>query len=101
MYQEGGFEEGGSPPLEARNGRLRLPWFAIGSSRAHEVEVYALDRNLFDFLRSVESSGQNALGFGGLAGDTFERPVFNLDGAIGVFGSASLDSFGFVVLPER
>ena len=93
-------DEGGSPPLEARDGRLLLPWFAIGSSGEHQVEVYALDRNLFDFLRSVVASGQNAFGFGSLAGDTFERPVFNLDGGIGVFGSASVDTFGFVVLPE-
>ncbi|MDE2726543.1 MAG: DUF4249 family protein [Gemmatimonadota bacterium] len=97
---EPGSEDGGSPPLEARDGRLLLPWFAIGSSGEHKVEVYALDRNLFDFLRSVEASGQNAFGFGSLAGDTFERPVFNLDGGIGVFGSASLDSFGFFVIPE-
>ena len=93
-------DEGGSPPLEARDGRLLLPWFAIGSSGEHQVEVYALDRNLFDFLRSVEASGENAFGFGSLAGDTFERPVFNLDGGVGVFGSASVDTFGFVVLPE-
>lgn len=97
---ESGVAEGGSPPLEARDGRLLLPWFALGSFGEHEIEVYALDRNLFDFLRSVEASGQNAIGFGSLAGDTFERPVFNLDGGIGVFGSASLDSFEFVVLPE-
>jgi len=97
---EPGSEDGGSPPLEARDGRLLLPWFAIGSSGEHEVEVYALDRNLFDFLRSVQASGQNAFGFGSLAGDTFERPVFNLDGGIGVFGSASLDTFGFIVIPE-
>ena len=97
---EPGSEDGGSPPLEARDGRLLLPWFAIGSSGEHEVEVYALDRNLFDFLRSVEASGQNAFGFGSLAGDTFERPVFNLDGGIGVFGSASLDTFGFFVIPD-
>ena len=93
-------DEGGSPPLEARDGRLLLPWFAIGSSGEHKVEVYALDRNLFDFLRSVQASGRNAFGFGSLAGDTFERPVFNLDGGIGVFGSASVDRFGFFVLPE-
>lgn len=98
---EPGSEDGGSPPLEARDGRLLLPWFAIGSSGEHEVEVYALDRNLFDFLRSVQASGQNAFGFGSLAGDTFERPVFNLDGGIGVFGSASLDTFGFFVIPEN
>lgn len=97
---EPGSDEEGSPPLEARDGRLLLPWFAIGSSGEHSVEVYALDRNLFDFLRSVEASGQNAISFGGLAGDTFERPVFNLDGGIGVFGSASLDAFVFFVIPE-
>ena len=89
-----------SPPLEARDGRLALPWFAIGSTGEHEVEVYALDRNLFDFLRSVEASGQNGFGFGSLAGDTFERPVFNLDGGIGIFGSASVDRFEFVVQQE-
>lgn len=97
---EPGSDDGGSPPLEARDGRILLPWFAIGSSGAHEVEVYALDRNLFDFLRSVEASGQNPIGFGSLAGDTFERPVFNLDGGIGVFGSASLDAFIIFVIPE-
>lgn len=97
---EGGYAEDGSPPLKAPDGRLRLPWFAIGETGEHEVEVYALDRNLFDFLRSVEASGEDAFGFGRLAGDTFERPVFNLDGGIGVFGSASVDTFGFVVLPE-
>lgn len=95
-----GVDEVTSPPLEARDGRLLLPWFAIGSSGEHVVEVYALDGNLFDFLRSVESSGRNAFGFGSLAGDTFERPLFNLEGGIGVFGSASLDSFGFVVIPK-
>ena len=100
LEQEPFDDEGGSPPLEARDGRLLLPWFAIGSSGEHEVEVYALDRNLFDFLRSAEASGQNPIGFGSLAGDTFERPVFNLDGGIGVFGSASLDSFRIFVVPE-
>lgn len=90
-----------SPPLKAEDGTMRVPWFAIGPTGKHEVEIYALDRNLFDFVRTVESSGQNPFGFGSLAGDTFERPVFNLDGGIGVFGSASLDSFGFVVVPDR
>ncbi len=94
-------EEGSSPPLEARDGRLLLPWFAFGSSGAHQVEIYALDRNLFDFLRSFEASGEMSFGFGSLAGDTFERPVFNLDGGIGVFGSASVDTFGFVVLSSN
>ena len=92
-------DEDSSPPLEAPDGRLRLPWFAIDSSGRHEIGVYALDRNLFDFLRSIPQ-GDTGFGFGSLAGDNFERPIFHLEGGIGVFGSASVDSFGFVVAPE-
>ena len=36
----------------------------------------------------------------GLAGDNFERPLFHVNGGIGIFGSASVDSVGFVVLPR-
>ncbi len=92
-------DETSSPPLEARDGRLRLPWFAIGSSGRHEIGVYALDRNLFDFFRSIPQ-GDTGFGFGSLAGDNFERPLFHLDGGIGVFGSASVGLFGFEVSSE-
>ena len=92
-------DEAGSPPLEVRDGRLRLPWFVIDSSGPHEIDIYALDRNLFDFVRSIPQ-GDTGFGIGSLAGDNFERPIFHLDGGIGVFGSASVDSFEFVVLPE-
>ena len=93
-------EETSSPPLEVQNGRLRLPWFAIGSSGQHEIELYALDQNMFDLLRSIpqENSGFE---FGSLAGDNFDQPIFRLDGGIGLFGSASVDKFSFWVLPER
>lgn len=88
-----------SPPLEAPGGRLRLPWFALGSSGQHEIGLYALDRNMFDVVRSIPR-GENGFGIGSLAGDNFDRPIFNLQGAIGVFGSASVGSFGFEVLSK-
>jgi hypothetical protein len=39
-------------------------------------------------------------GFGGNAGDDFARPKFNVNGGIGLFGSASADSIGFFILPR-
>lgn len=92
-------EEISSPPLEASVGRLRLPWFAIGPSGQHEIGLYALDRNMFDVVRSIPQ-GESGFGLGSLAGDNFDQPIFNLDGAIGVFGSASVGSFRFEVSPE-
>ncbi|HCR17951.1 MAG TPA: hypothetical protein DIU35_10755 [Candidatus Latescibacteria bacterium] len=88
-----------SPPLEAEDGILRLPWFAIYFGGRHMIRIYALDKNWFDFTRS--SPLENEGGFvGSLAGDNFERPIFNLEGGIGLFGSASVDSVGFFVLPR-
>jgi hypothetical protein len=88
-----------SPPLEAEDGILRLPWFAIYFGGRHTIRIYALDKNWFDFIRS--SPLENEGGFmGNLAGDNFERPIYNLEGGIGLFGSASVDSVGFFVLPR-
>jgi hypothetical protein len=86
-----------SPPLEAQDGRLRLPWFAIYFAGRHIIKIYALDDNWFDYTRSSPEQPSGA--FGNLAGDNFERPLFRLEGGIGLFGSASVDSLGFVILP--
>jgi hypothetical protein len=59
--------------------------------------TYALDRNWYDLVRSDPDEGGS---FGGLAGDEFERPLFHVEGGIGLFGSAAVDSVGFVVLPR-
>ena len=91
--------ESSSPPLEVADGRLRLPWFAIAFAGRHHLKVFAMDDNWYDFARS--SPELQTGGFGGLAGDSFDRPIFRLDGAIGLFGSASVDSLGFVVLPRE
>ncbi|MBI4530918.1 MAG: DUF4249 family protein [Candidatus Latescibacteria bacterium] len=97
-YEE--FErQSSSPPLRAVDGTLRLPWFTIFFGGRHLIKIYALDDNWFDFARS--SPEQPNQGFGGLAGDDFERPLFSVEGGIGLFGSASVDSLGFVVLPKE
>ena len=95
---------GSSPALEASDGNLRMPWFIVAYAGLHVIRIYAVDKNWFDLIRSVpeffQDDGGNAFQPGGLAGDNFERPLFNVDGGIGIFGSASVDSVGFVVLPR-
>ncbi|MCY3869790.1 MAG: DUF4249 family protein [Gemmatimonadetes bacterium] len=105
LFDEYDFERyGSSPALEAPDGNLRMPWFIVGFAGRHVVHIYAVDKNWFDLIRSVpeffQDEGENAFQPGGLAGDNFERPLFNVDGGIGIFGSASVDSVGFVVLPR-
>lgn len=93
---------GSSPPFQARDGNLRLPWFAVYYAGRHIIRIYAIDRNWFDLVRSVPQflGDDGSLQPGGLAGDSFEKPLFHVEGGIGIFGSASMDSLGFVVLPK-
>ncbi len=88
-----------SPALEAQDGNLRLPWFAVYFACRHLISIFALDDNWFDVIRSSTEFQEG--NFGGLAGDNFEVPLFRLDGGIGLFGSAAMDSLGFVVLPKE
>ena len=57
--------------------------------------IRALDKNWYDFVRTDPNSdgGEG----GGLIGEQFKRPVFNVDGGIGFFASAAVDSVGFTV----
>ena len=105
FFDEINFDRSGSSPaLEASDGNLRMPWFIVAYAGPHVIRVYAVDKNWFDLIRSVpeffQDDGGNAFQPGGLAGDNFERPLFHVDGGIGIFGSASVDSVGFVVLPR-
>ena len=87
---------GSSPAIESTDGRVRMPWFAIYFSGRHLMRIYAVDRNWYDYVRSGPEAQQGW--FGGLAGDNFRRPLFHVEGGIGLFGSASVDSLGFVVV---
>lgn len=89
-----------SPTFDAPNDFLRLPWFAIFFEGRYDIDIYSVDRNWYDLTRSTDFFGNNNIGFGTNAGDDFERPIFHIDGGIGLFGSASIDGTGFRVLPR-
>jgi len=91
---------GASPAITAENGALRLPWFAIFFEGRHTIRIYAVDQNWYDLIRSVPKLAGGGPGFGGNAGDGFDRPLFHIEGGIGLFGSAAVDSLGFYVLPS-
>lgn len=88
-----------SPALEAADSLIRLPWFAIFWAGRYRITIHAIDRNWYDFIRSFPQ-GDGGFGIGGNAGDNFERPLFHVEGGIGLFGSAAVDSIGFVILPD-
>jgi hypothetical protein len=89
-----------SPVAELLDGKARLPWLAVYFEGRYKLKIYALDDNWYDLVRSVPELGQGGGGFGGNAGDGFERPIFHVDGGIGLFGSASVDSVGIRVLQQ-
>ncbi len=89
-----------SPPLAVTEGIVRWPWFAVYYAGRSIVKVYALDQNWFDYARTNADQQEQGGGAGGLAGDNFERPLFSVEGGMGLFGSASADSVGFVVVPR-
>lgn len=86
---------GASPPLAISDGNARLPWFGVAFEGRHKFLIYALDKNWYDFIRTDPDSDGG--GGGGLIGEQFQRPVFNVDGGIGFFASAAVDSVGFTV----
>ena len=86
---------GASPPLAISDGNARLPWFGIAFEGRHKFLIYALDKNWYDFVRTDPDSDGG--GGGGLVGEQFQRPVFNVDGGIGFLASAAVDSVGFTV----
>ena len=89
-----------SPPFAASDGIVRWPWFAVVYTGRSLIKLYAVDHNWFEYARSSPDFQEEQGGFGGLAGENFERPLFQVEGGIGLFGSASVDSVGFVILPR-
>jgi hypothetical protein len=89
-----------SPLILPSEVALRLPWFAIFFQNEYKIKVFAVDLNWYDLVRSVPELAGGGFGFGGNAGDDFDRPIFHVDGGIGLFGSAAMDSVGFFVHPR-
>ena len=104
FFEEDDFEDlarmGSSPALIAESGQVRLPWFSIYYQGRHVFKVYTIDLNWYDLVRSTPQT-DGGLGFGGNVGETADRPIFRVEGGIGLFGSASVDSVGFFVLPAE
>jgi hypothetical protein len=104
FFEDEDFEDlprkGSSPILNIDDGRIRLPWFGIYFEGRHNYKVFVTDQNWYDLVRSTPPS-DGGLGFGGNAGDSQDQPIFHVEGGIGLFGSAAVDSVGFYVLPEN
>jgi hypothetical protein len=103
FFEDEDFEElereGSSPMFEASEGTIRLPWFAVFFEGRYKIKVYATDSNWNDLVNTTPSLSGGP-GFGGNAGDGFDRPIFHVDGGIGLFGSAAVDSVGFFVFDD-
>lgn len=89
---------GSSPALFVEDAAVRLPWFAIYFEGRHKWKIHALDQNAYDLITTSPEEGEG-FGFGGNPGDTFDRPLYRLEGGIGLFGSTSVDSMGFYISP--
>ena len=83
-----------SPLLRAEDGALYLPWDGIYYAGRYLVRLYAVDRNWYDLVRTDNIDSDRSAGE---AGQSFQRPLFHVDNGIGLFASASVDSFGFFV----
>lgn len=88
--------QGSSPILNGEDGFVRLPWFSIFFDGRYLYKAYAVDLNWFDLERTIPEGGG---GFGGNLGEGVDPPLFHVQGGIGLFGSASVDSLGFSILP--
>ncbi|MBD3220560.1 DUF4249 family protein [bacterium] len=89
---------GSSPPVEVEDDAVQLPWFSIYFEGRHVWKIHALDRNAYDLIRTSPEEG-DGFGFGGNPGDDFDRPIYWIDGGVGLFGSSSVDSLGFYISP--
>jgi len=86
-----------SPPLKVEDGSLYLPWFSVQFSGRYKIKLHAVDENWFDLVRTDNVNADRGVGE---AGQGFQRPLFNVENGIGLFGSASVDSVGFFVRPR-
>ena len=97
---EGDFElerRNTSPLLRAEDSYLYLPWDGIYHAGRYKVRLHAVDRNWYDLVRTDNIDAERSAGE---AGQSFQRPLFHVENGIGLFASASVDSFGFFVRPR-
>ncbi len=85
-----------SPLLSLASGELYLPWAGIYYAGRYKVTLFAVDQNWFDLVRTDNVDAERG---SGEAGQSFQRPLFHVENGIGLFASATADSFGFSVRP--
>jgi len=64
---------------------LKYPWIGIAYFGPNELSVFAVDTNIFDYIRTVNIQGGGST----LSPGQIENVLWNVDGGIGVFGSRS------------
>jgi len=65
-----------------------IPWFAFHYYGETALIVKAIDKNYYDFIRQLEGGGTD-----------LREMKYNVQGGLGVFGSASVDSLHILLLP--
>ncbi len=86
-----------SPLFRAEESELYVPWEGIYHAGRYKVRLFAVDRNWFDLVRTDNIDSERG---SGEAGQSFQRPLFHIENGIGLFASASVDSFGFFIRPQ-
>lgn len=73
---------------------LRYPWIGIAFFGDNTIVAHILDKNSYDFIRS-----QNVqLGGGSFSAGEIPNVIYNIDGAIGVFGSFATNTLKTKIL---
>ena len=85
-----------SPLLRLVDGEIFLAWNGIFYAGRYKVKLFAVDENWFDLVRTDNVDSERG---SGETGQGFQRPLFHVENGIGLFASASVDSFGFFVRP--
>jgi hypothetical protein len=67
---------------------LRVPWLAIAFYDTNDVVANAIDDNMYDFLRSQDVQTGGAT----LSPGEIQNIQYNVNGAIGIFGSMASDT---------
>jgi len=83
IVSEGNFDIGTDGTLT-----LRFPWIGISFFGENTIVTNIIDENMYDFIRSQEVQ----LGGGSISPGEIPNAIYNLDGAIGVFGSMATDT---------
>lgn len=62
---------------------LQYPWIGIAYFGPNELSVYAVDTNIFDYIRTFDIQGGGST----LSPGQIENVLWNVEGGIGIFGS--------------